>query len=71
MTTKSIKDIKIHAIIKRSTTVGARNTLVRDHPVIKHGGNETKSEAILTNRAGKIVINLPPSYTVIQSSRSL
>lgn len=61
---------KFDAVIKR-TTVDTENTLARDHPVIKRGGNETKSRPTLTNRLGKIAINLFPSHTVIQSRRPL
>lgn len=42
----------------KPTTVDTENTLAEDHPVIKRGGNETKSQPTLTNRVGKIAINL-------------
>lgn len=45
-------------VIITHCTVDTKNTLARDHPVIKRGGNETKSQPTLTNRLGKIAINL-------------
>lgn len=46
-------------VIITHSAADTENTLADDHPVIKLGENETKSQATLTNRLGKIAINLP------------